>query len=262
MCFSRATRALHAGRPAEHLVQQRAAEAAFEAGGDVRNAVNRQVAVGFAQTELGLLVEAEETLRAALAAGDRLGIFNISVRAWNNLGHVLGRRGRLDEAREAEQRAIEGCAAQGDPRLESASRLYLSEILLLAGDLAGASREAAAALSLARAAPGGRARAQAALARIALREGRLAEATAAAEDAVRLLEELGQLDEGESGIRLVLAEARLASGDEAGAREAITVAARRVRERAATIEDAAWRESFLAIPENAETLRLEESERA
>lgn len=257
VCFSRATRALHAGRPEEHLLQQRAAEAAFDAAGDVRNAVTRQVAVGFGQAELGLLAEAEETLRAALASGERLGIFNISVRAWNNLGHVLGRLGRLDEARDAEQRAIEGCVAQGDPRLESASRLYLSEILLLSRDLAGASREALAALALARAAPAGRAQALAALARARLREGRVADATVAAEEAAALVEGLGQLDEGESGIRLVLVEARLANGDEARASEALAVAARRVRERAATIADAAWRDSFLAIPENAETLRLE-----
>jgi tetratricopeptide (TPR) repeat protein len=257
VCFSRATRALHAGRPEEHLVQQRAAEAAFAAGGDLRNAVNRQVAVGFGQTELGLLADAEETLRAALAAGERLGIFNVSVRAWNNLGHVLGRLGRLAEAREAEQRAIDGCVAQGDPRLESASRLYLSEILLLSGDLPGASREASAALALASTTPGGRARALAALARIALREGRVPDAVSAAVDAVQLLEGLGQLDEGESMIRLALAEARLAAGEEARAKDAVAVAARRVRERAATIDAPAWRESFLAIPENAETLRLE-----
>jgi tetratricopeptide (TPR) repeat protein len=257
--FSRATRALHDGRPEEHLAEQRAAEAAFAAGGDARNAVGRQVAVGFAEAELGLYAEAEATLRAALAAGERLGIWNISVRAQNNLGHVLGRLGRLDEARAMEQRAVDGCVAQGDPRLESASRLYLAEILHLAGDPDGAEREARAALALASTTPGGRARALGFLSRVLLARGDTAGALAAAEDAARLLDDLGRIDEGESTIRLALAEARAASGDAARAGEALEKAARRVRERAATIGDARRRERFLAIAENAETLRQFES---
>ncbi|MFT3769708.1 MAG: protein kinase [Minicystis sp.] len=254
--FSRATRALHEGRPEEHLVQQRAAEAAFAAGGDARNAVGRQVAVGFAEAELGLFAEAEATLRAALAAGDRLGLFNISVRAQNNLGHVLGRLGRLDEARAVEERAIAGCVAQGDPRLESASRLYLAEILWLEGDRAAAEREARAALALASTAPGGRARALGLLGRLLLADGRAAAALVAAEDAARLLASLGRIDEGESVIRLALAEALAAAGETTRAREAISTAAARVRARAATVTDPQRRERFLAITENAETLRL------
>src|SRR6202012_4152249 len=105
---SRATRAHHAGLPEAHLVERRAAAAAYEAGGDLRNAVTSQVALGFAQSELGLFAEAEETLRAALAQGERLGSSHISVRASNNLGHVLARLGHLAEAREVEQRAVEG----------------------------------------------------------------------------------------------------------------------------------------------------------
>ncbi|APR79789.1 Adenylate cyclase [Minicystis rosea] len=254
--FSRATRALHAGRPEEHLLEQRAAEAAFTAGGDARNALGRRVAVGFAEAELGLFAEAEATLRAALTAGERLGVFNITVRAQNNLGHVLGRLGRLDEARAVEERAIEGCVAQGDPRLESASRLYLAEILWLAADRDGAEREARAALALSSTAPGARARALGLLGRILLDAGRAAEALAPAEDAARLLDALGRIDEGESSIRLALAEALAATGDAARAREAITLAATRVHARAATVSDPARRASFLAIPENAETLRL------
>jgi hypothetical protein len=80
-----------------------------------------------------------------------------------------------------------------------------------------------------------------------------------AEDAARLLDGLGRIDEGESGIRLSLAEARAASGDGASAREALEKAARRLEERAATIADARRRESFLAIAENAETRRLFEA---
>jgi tetratricopeptide (TPR) repeat protein len=254
--FSRATRALHEGRPEAHLVQQRAAEAAFAEGGDARNAVGRQVAVGFAEAELGLFAEAEVTLRAALAAGDRLGLFNITVRAQNNLGHVLGRLGRLEEARAVEERAVVGCVAQGDPRLESASRLYLAEIFRLSGERAAAEREARAALTLAATAPGGRARALGLLGRILLDEGRAADALAAAEDAAALLETLGSIDEGESRVRLTLAEALTAVGFPARARDALTDAAARVLARASTVGDPGRRERYLAIAENAETLRL------
>jgi serine/threonine protein kinase/tetratricopeptide (TPR) repeat protein len=254
--FSRATRALYAGRPEEHLREQRAAFDAFTAGGDARNAVNRQVAVGFAQGELGLYGEAEATLREALAAGERLGIFNISVRALNNLGHVLSRRGLLEEARAVEARAVEGCVAQGDPRLEAGSRLYLADILRLSGDLPGAEREARQALRLASSAPALRVGALGTLARVLVRAGRAGEALAAAEDAARLSEELGRLDEGESTVRLALAEARGAAGDAARAAEAIAAAAERVRERAESISDPAWRASFLAIAENVETRGL------
>ena len=255
-CFSRATRALHAGRPGEHLAQQRASEAAFAAGGDRRNAVNRQVAVGFGQAQLGLWDDAEATLRAALAAGERLGIFNTTVRARNNLGPVLAHLGKLDEARAVEALAIEGCIAQGDPRLEAGSRLYLADILRMAGDLEGAAREADRALALATTAPGARARALATLARLRVAAGDAAAGRAAAEEAAALLASLGQLDEGESLVRLALAEARSASGDREGAALATEQAVRRLEERAATIADATWRDSFLAIPENARTLKL------
>src|SRR6185503_18735505 len=77
--FSRATRALHAGKPSAHLLEQQAAFTAFQEGGDARNAGSRQVGVGFAYAELGLYPEAEEALRSALTASERMGIFNISV---------------------------------------------------------------------------------------------------------------------------------------------------------------------------------------
>ena len=260
-CFSRATRALHEGRPEDHLAQQRAAEQAFTAGGDARNALGRLIAVGFGESELGRYAEAEGTLRAALAAAARLGLFNLEVRAENNLGHALGRLGRLDEARAVEQRAVAGCVAQGDPRLESASRLYLAEILWLGGDGEGAEREARAALALARAVPAGRARALGLLARLLAAAGRDDEALAAAEEAAGALDALGRIDEGESMIRLALVEA-LGRRDPTRARAALAIAAGTVRARAATIVDPARRASFLAITENATTLSLAAAGRA
>ena len=72
-----------------------------------------------------------------------------------------------------------------------------------------------------------------------------------------MLEELGKIDEGESAVRLALAEALLASGREAEARAEVTRARDRLLERAAAIHDPALVRSFLgAVPENARTLEL------
>ncbi|MEO7327052.1 MAG: protein kinase, partial [Minicystis sp.] len=147
--FSRATRALYAGRPGDHLVEQQASFQAFLDGADRRNACGRQVAMGFAYGELGLYAEAERALREALAESERRGLHNLSVRAKNNLGNVLCRRGALDEAQRVEEQAVEACVAQGDPRLEAGSRNYLARILELQGDGAGALREGKKAAELA-----------------------------------------------------------------------------------------------------------------
>ena len=90
-----------------------------------------------------------------------------------------------------------------------------------------------------------------------LAKGDVSEAAAAAREAMELLEELGGIDEGESLVRLVHAEALSASGDFAGARRMIATARERLLERAAKISDPAWRASFLErVPENARTMAL------
>jgi tetratricopeptide (TPR) repeat protein len=255
--FSRATRALYAGRPGDHLLEQKASFQAFVDGADRRNAFGRQVALGFAYGELGLYAEAEAALREALTESERMGLYNLSVRAKNNLGNILCRRGALAEARVVEEQAVEACVAQGDPRLEAASRNYLAHILELAGDAEGALREARKAAELAVSTPTLRAHALGRISRLLLAAGQVAEALGAASDASALLESLGRIDEGESEIRLALAEALFAAGDLALGGEALRVARDRLIERASTIADPATRTSFLnAVAENEATLRL------
>src|SRR6185503_13850671 len=127
-----------------------------------------QVAVGFAYGELGLYAEAEQALRDALAESERMGLHNLSVRARNNLGNVLCRRGALAEARTVEEQAVEACVAQGDPRLEAGSRNYLAHILELEGDREGAERETRKAVELSSSAPPVRAYALGTLSRVLL----------------------------------------------------------------------------------------------
>jgi hypothetical protein len=86
--------------------------------------------------------------------------------------------------------------------------------------------------------------------------GQPREARAAIDEAMGCLNRLGQTDEGESLLRLANIEAHLAVGEEAEARGAARRAYQRVMERAMSIDDPGWRESFLIIPENVETLRL------
>src|SRR5439155_14627361 len=146
---------------------------------------------------------------------------------------------------------------QRDNRLEQASRAYLGHILYLRGSLEAAASEVRQAVARAAATSPARAHALAYLAQIQLAQGHAGSALASAAEAVRLLEEMGGMDEGESLVRLVHAEALHASGAVAEARAALDRAAVRLRERAGSISEPHWRDCFLTrVAENARTLEL------
>lgn len=107
------------------------------------------------------------------------------------------------------------------------------------------------------AAPPLRAGALATLARALLSSGRAASALPIAREAFAQLESLGSLEEGESLVRLVHAEALNASGDEGGFRRAIAAAHEQLLARAAKISDPTWRARFLSsVPDNARIIEL------
>jgi hypothetical protein len=140
---------------------------------------------------------------------------------------------------------------------EGFTRVYLARILLFAGKLDAAEREARAAIDTLAKLASVRAYAQAVLGQILLGDRRAREAHAATEEAMRILASAGALEEGESFVRLVHAEALSAIGDTAAAHDTIRAAARRLRERAARL-DAQWRATFLEnVFENKRTLALE-----
>jgi hypothetical protein len=204
---------------------------------------------------LGAFTEAERVLRDLLVVADRMGAELVSAVAAHNLGLALARRGKLDEAREVEERAAQAFAAQGDLRLLGNSRAYLSQILVLAGDFARAEDVAQDAVGTLQAFPSTRALALAALADARLRRGRVEAGLAAAREAMSLLETLGKLDEGEALVRLAFVEGLAASGDAATAKTALEEARARLLARSAKIKDAALRASFLEnVPENARTI--------
>ncbi|WP_437951539.1 protein kinase [Sorangium sp. So ce296] len=253
---ARAFRAMSGGDPGACATGLEAALAAFEQVGDRRNACMTRANLGYCYGELGDFGGAEAALRSVMEAAERMGLHEAMAAAQASLGQVLAYRGRLAEARAVEEAALASSQRLGDPRAEVVSRSYLAKIALLGGDFAGAEREARHAEALESASPL-RVAATAIRARALIGLGRAAEALAAAGEALAALESLGGLEEGESMIRLVHAEAFSAVGDAARAAVAISSARDRLLGRAESVRDPEWRRRFLShVPDNARTLEL------
>ena len=253
----RAMRALFSGDAVGYRAHTGEASEAFLRAGDVRGACMQRVSFGYASVGLGAHDEAVRVLREALATAERLGLDNVVAYSKNNLGLALGRGGALDEARRVESEALAAFRAQGDGRLTQASHVYLAQIRLLAGDVAGAEKDARAGAELSHAASGLRAFALATLAQVLLAARRLDEALEPAAEADALLHRAGTVEEGESLIRLSWAEALHAVGRADEARRAILDAREALLARATRIHDPSWRRSFLErVPEHARTLTL------
>ncbi|HUJ28917.1 MAG TPA: AAA family ATPase, partial [Myxococcales bacterium] len=255
----RSVRALFHGDLGAYRELKAAAAKGFDAAGDRRNACAQKGKLGYSGILLGAYAEAEADLRAALALAERLGLRNVATGARHNLGLALALQGRLDEAEALERQSIDEFHQQRDNRLEQASRAYLGHILFLKGRLQPAASEVRHAVMRSSAASPQRAHALAYLAQILLAQGQVDDARRTSGEAMRLLGVMGGMDEGESLVRLVHAEALHATGAFAEAREALQQARARLRERASSITDARWRESFLTqVAENARTLALGE----
>ncbi|MEP7124884.1 MAG: protein kinase [Byssovorax sp.] len=253
----RGVRAAYAGDIAASVAGFAAALAAFERAGDRRDACAVRANLGVAYIELGDYAGAEEMLRAAAAVADRMGLTDVGLSALQNLGHVLAYRSQFPEARRVELRALEGFRALGDPRMEGVARMYLAEIAYFSGDLDVAEQEGRAAVGVLEVAPPLRASALALLARALLGLRRVDEALTLAREATRILEALGGVEEGESLVRLVHAEALAASGDHVASAAALAGARKRLLARADRISDSTWRSRFLeGVRDNARTLSL------
>ncbi|MGK4003969.1 protein kinase [Sorangium sp. So ce1036] len=255
---ARSIRALVSGDPGACLVGLEAALEAFERAGDRGNACAVRMNVGYMHAELGDFEGAEAMLRSALAGAEWMGLHELAAATLSNLGHVLGYRGRLEEAQRTEREAIALLQRLGDPRTEGSARTYLARIALLARDFEGAEREACTAAEILQSAPPLRAAAVAVRARALLGLGRFDEGLSAAGEAYSMLRALGAIEEGESSVRLVYAEALEANGMEADCAAAIAAAKERLLERAAKISDPVWRERFLTLPDNRKTLVMAE----
>ncbi len=256
----RAWQALVRGDPSEFLVLAADAVALFDESGDRRSACNQRMNVGYAYNEVGAYADAERALRETLRVAEELGISTVQRSARHNLGWAIGRMGRLEEGFAMQLAVAKAFQAGGDRRMEGASRMYAAALLGEAGEAERAIEEARSAIELLAAAPPLRAAALGVLARIHLRRGAVAEALDTAREAKRALDDLGHIEEGDSLIRLVLAESLETAGRHAEARQAIHEAGERVLMRAEKIAQARYRDSFLRdVPENARTLELFEA---
>jgi tetratricopeptide (TPR) repeat protein len=229
----------------------------FERAGNRRGFAIQRANWGTLAGELGRYDEAEHALREAETVSHSLGSGVANVFEGHNLGVVLGRLGRLDEALKVEEAAAQSFVARGDLRLEGSARTYVAEIHALASRLDAAEAEAERALACLAAAPSQRALALAVLAGVRLDRGRPEDALVPAEEAYAILVSLGGLEERESLVRLRWAEALAASGRAAEAAAVLEEAAARLLARADRIAEPVWRERFLrGVPENARTLEL------
>jgi hypothetical protein len=171
------------------------------------------------------------------------------------LAWIHADRGELDAARALAVELAEHGRTRHNPIEESRGRWVLGEVLRRAGDLDAAERELAAALAMA--VPLEQPGVRASLAALRIAQGRAAEAAATAEEAFAAAEAIGGYGLFRGGfLRLVRAEALHAAGALDAARAAIAGARARLLAIAGTIEDPAYRRSFLEAPENARTLAL------
>jgi tetratricopeptide (TPR) repeat protein len=251
----RALRVLHTGDQAAAIALFELAIAAAARTGDARAIAELHGNLAATWCDLGQLDQAEAGLRQSLADAERLELQHIRVWTLLNLGNLLTASGRLDEARRSVTAALEFGRKQGDQRLEGGALLYLSTVAFVAGDLRDSEHRARMASEILPTPlqPAG----LAALARAVLAAGRVKEALQHARMANELLATIGHVEDYESLVRLVLAEALAAAGEAEAARAALRAAYERLMARAAQIANPDWRASFLTrLLDNARTVRL------
>ncbi|MDI3288065.1 serine/threonine-protein kinase [Polyangium sp. 15x6] len=230
---------------------------AFTEIGDVRSVALHRSNQAALLNAIGAYVEAEFAARAALEAGEAQGLSQIVSAAQQNLGFSLAHTGRLDEAQTLLSRSIRDALLQRNRRLEAGARIYLAIAALYARKLDIADAEACAAADALAGMPL-HAYAQGVLAMVELLRGRTLEALHMAEKAISALAARGgAAEEGEGLVRLAFAESLAATGDTEGARRALSIAKRRIEERAALLTRPAHRRSFIElVPEHRRTLDL------
>ncbi len=87
---------------------------AFEAAGDLRNAHAQRLNTMAAQLEVGAYEEVARAMREAVPSAERMGLVSYAALGRCNLGMALRALGALDEARAVETEATRAFAAQGD----------------------------------------------------------------------------------------------------------------------------------------------------
>lgn len=254
---ARARAAAHAADAAASARYYAQAAEAYQRIGDRRLAGTMLGAHGCMLSELGDFEQAARDLELALGETRALGLLSITSAFEHNLAIAYARAGRLDEADVHQRAALEQFEAQGFERMIAGCHIWLALTAVERRELDRAAVHAEQAVAQQKAGEPVRAYSLATMARVALRRGRSQEALGFAEEAMAILRRIGHLDEGESLARLVYAEALLAAGEGARARDAIAEAKHELMQRADRITDPALRQRFLdRVAENAATMEL------
>ena len=248
------------GNPADLVRELRRVVASYEESGDLHNACDQGCNTGFAEMELGLYEAAEATLAAALSTARALKLDALVDACRQNSSLALAYQGKLDEARALALASAESHEKSGDQRMAAASRRNLATILLLAGDLVEAEKQARLSIELCANHPPVKMTALATLARVLLARQQPQQALEQAEQAIELLQGLEGQSAKEAAIRLVWAEALYQNEQREKAREAISRARDLLLASSDRIDQPAWRQSFLqAVPDHARILELYQS---
>ncbi|HSQ66951.1 MAG TPA: protein kinase [Polyangiaceae bacterium] len=255
----RAMRAYFAGDHEVTVRVTREAVAAFERAGDLRNATGQRFNVSASCIMLGSYVEGEAEIRRALADAARMDMRHSMLVGRFNLVAVLNRLGQIEEARAVGEQLALDCNAREAKHFEGNARTYLAEVLMMSGAWDDAEREAGRAVELLAATPAVAAYPTAILSRVLLAKGEVGRARELSKAAVEISDKLGAgLEESDAMARLTYAEILRAMGAHDEARDAIHLAADRVRLRASRITDDVVRGRFLSrVWENARVLELE-----
>ncbi len=242
------------GELGRFLIERRAARDAWSDLGETRQVATALVNEGDAWMNLGLYADAERALRRAIAEAERAGLQQVAVFARHNLGFALARQGLLAEARLLGEASVSAFERLGNRFMTGHARVYFAATLRRLGEVAASEQQARIALANPYS-PGVGAYAAAALAQVLLLRGEVREALATSTEGMKTLA-VG-MAEGEGDLRLVHAEALLASGDVEGARQSVRVARARILEVAAKLDDPKLRASYTDnIDEHARTLAL------
>jgi tetratricopeptide (TPR) repeat protein len=233
---------------------------ASEQARDVRTSCGITGELAICWTDLGNLTLAEELAVRALATARRRSLATVEAFTLPDYARVLFYSGRIKEARAALRAAAALADKHGNSWVSGQTDLVYSELAHGTGEFADAEAQALRAISNLSSSPGARATGLAALARAMLAQNRVSEALETAEEAMKVLEAIGTSKYRDSLVRLMLAEAKMATGDVDGAHRAIGDAWEQLQKRAEKISDATIRESFFTrVPDNAKTLTLAEA---
>ena len=206
--------------------------------------------------EIGRLEEAEAQARKLLAIAERMGLNHFLGPNIYFLSNILAYRGSLDEARslaivqshgQLTQRSIFWQLRSALPVRYRASGRKLPSRREACSMRTGDARQQSFAGAVCHCATGSSLHGQ----------GKIVESLCCAGDAYARLEEFGNVQDGESTIRLAYAECLVASSDSIAAKEVIEKAIERLRIQADSISNVEFRCSFLSrVPEHACTIEL------